>query len=657
MIYRNNWKNQEFDKEVPQNFRSERAAVAGPQGASVNENSEKRPTMSKTDSSSCFGIKTIFEEDSYPGRVYPDVIAASIKALLPDLSLLEAQPPIFRWFWRDGYLSLHFVCRHRLNIGKFFYEMIHRWLLPGRRLDVAAFFSSDFKLSEEGRLFTLAEMAIRLGRDVDRTHVEHNLRVIETEIRLGMVSVYHASRLLETHHISAQAKNGILQEKISKLIQRNPEEIDYDIFGELQHFIVMSKDEFKIPRDPHHLSRIVVLFYLFRKSIEREVALDKRHIRLKMTPVQLDVPWGKKTVLAICMGVNFIRNHELFEERHFLRAIQNGIAGVRAVNESYFVNEANGIQTVYIEIEKESGEEIFPSEIQKLRQFLPSEVKRSIEVPLKSLFMPRNEEEIIRYIVTLSGQLRFVKDLPQAIFIFDEQKEGDLYFTIIVVRILFSDSLSIQTLFRRDDTVLTYIPDRVKRIGMLRKKHPKEATVFRVKLSSFPFLRDDQSVDLFRARQTVVQELQKIIGEVRDYNGGMIAKQIELFEILQNSFEENSRADHRLLESFFHALYPIESRSIVPPAQLKKLFLLWKKLLSNPSLKIVSDQDEEAVFCMGRAGHIAELDPVDFQEMQLITARPDHEEKFLGYLFFSKDEAERHQFISQSLILDVKVQT
>ena len=179
---------------------------------------------------------------------------------------------------------------------------------------------------------------------------------------------------------------------------------------------------------------------------------------------------------------------------------------------------------------------------------------------------------------------------------------------------------------------------------MLRKKHPKEATVFRVKLSSFPFLRDDQSVDLFRARQTVVQELQKIVGEIRDYNGGMIAKQIELFETLQSSLEHQNRSDHRLLEAFFHALYPIESRSIVPPKQLKKFFLLWKKLLNDSSLKIVSDQDEEAIFAMARPGHIVEFDPADFQEMQLIIARPEHEEKFLGYLFFSKDEAERSHF-------------
>jgi hypothetical protein len=179
---------------------------------------------------------------------------------------------------------------------------------------------------------------------------------------------------------------------------------------------------------------------------------------------------------------------------------------------------------------------------------------------------------------------------------------------------------------------------------MLRKRYPKEATIFRLKFSSKPFLRDDHSVDLFRARQSIIQELQRLVGEVRDYNGGMIAKQIELLGSLQQLIGED-RASRRLLESFFHAIYPIESRSIVPPDQLKKLFFLWKQLLDDPSQKIVMDQDELAVYVMARSGHLPEIDPANFVEMQLISARPEQEEKFLGYLFFSQDVTERECFL------------
>lgn len=611
-------------------------------------------------------IKTIFEVDGAQSKVYSEAVASSLRMIFPDPFLIEESEkddfqerfeerlPLFRWIWRDGYLSLHFIAKHRLNIGKFFYEMIHRWLLPGKRLDVACFFSSEFRFSTKRQYYTLAEMAIRMESGIDRGHIEHNLRVIETEIRLGMVSIYHATRLLETHLVSAQEKNGILQEKISRLIQRNPEEIDYDIFGELQHFIVMSKEEFKMRRDPHHLSRMVALFYLYRKSIAKaqEKQPDKRHVRLKLSTVQIDVPWGKKTVLAVCVGLNFLRANELFDEKHLMRAIQNGISGVRITPDSCFANEGidDTIHTLYLEVEKETGEEFSFEEIDRLKKFLPEEIKRSVEIPLKNLFMPRNEEEIIRYIVSLSGQLRYVKDLPQAILIFDEQKDGDLYFTVIIVRIVFPESVSIQTAFTKEESFLTYIPDRVKRIGMLRKKHPKEATVFRVKFASLPFLRDDHSVDLFRARRALVQEVQRVVGEVRDYNGGMIAKQVELLEAVQNLLGEASREGVRLLESFFHTLYPIESRSVVPPHQLKKLFLLWKKVLDDPSVKVAKEVDETAAYVIGRTGYIDELDPSQFLEMQLITVRPEHEEKFLGYLFFSQSQQEKHDFLDSKSV-------
>ena len=58
-IYRNNSKNREFGKEGPQNFRSERAAIALGQGASENGNSGVNPTPPKTDFSSCFGIAIV----------------------------------------------------------------------------------------------------------------------------------------------------------------------------------------------------------------------------------------------------------------------------------------------------------------------------------------------------------------------------------------------------------------------------------------------------------------------------------------------------------------------------------------------------------------------------------------------------------------------
>src|SRR5579862_1916524 len=55
-LYRNNLKNREVDKEAFQNSHLERATIVRAQGTSEEENFEKKPTPSKTDSSGCFGI-------------------------------------------------------------------------------------------------------------------------------------------------------------------------------------------------------------------------------------------------------------------------------------------------------------------------------------------------------------------------------------------------------------------------------------------------------------------------------------------------------------------------------------------------------------------------------------------------------------------------
>src|SRR5580700_11312983 len=56
MLYRNNLKNREFDKETSQNSHLEQATIVRAQALSEDENYEKKPTLSKTDSSGCFGI-------------------------------------------------------------------------------------------------------------------------------------------------------------------------------------------------------------------------------------------------------------------------------------------------------------------------------------------------------------------------------------------------------------------------------------------------------------------------------------------------------------------------------------------------------------------------------------------------------------------------
>ncbi len=149
---------------------------------------------------------------------------------------------------------------------------------------------------------------------------------------------------------------------------------------------------------------------------------------------------------------------------------------------------------------------------------------------LHPIFNPRNEEEIMRNIVTLSNQIKYVRDIPHVYISFDEQSYKQLFFTVTMVRLRKSGSLSIAELFQASKSSVEYLHDRVKNVGTVRRNVPKEATVFRVSIPKADFLRADQSIDIFKARQCVVAEICRIVGEIRDYNGGIISKQNELLD-------------------------------------------------------------------------------------------------------------------------------
>ena len=128
-------------------------------------------------------------------------------------------------------------------------------------------------------------------------------------------------------------------------------------------------------------------------------------------------------------------------------------------------------------------------------------------------------------------------------------------------------------MFKQSDTFLEYIHDRTKHAGTLRRKYKKEATVFRVRLANDPFLRANHSIDLNKARQIVAAELCRIVGEVRDFNGGMITKQHEVLCQLRNLLNSIKYND-LLLENFFYSLAPVIMRHVLEPEMLRTLFLM-----------------------------------------------------------------------------------
>lgn len=563
-------------------------------------------------------------------------------------------------------LSVLLLCKYRLNACNFFHDMVSRWLLPQKRVNVELFFASDVRLphlSED--LLSVAEIVISLRSASDVEEARRHQQALETEIRLGVVSNYHARRILEFKGLSSDGKTAMIQEKIGSLIQSHSKDFDKGMFSQMQQFLVTWPEEFKTARDYHHMSRMISNLYSLRKLLEQnQLAFPKkRQVFVKFFKTQIQTPGQKqRQVLGVLAGLNVLGEHEVFETSHLTSAIQKILPCARFVEGSSFVEKAmekEPLQTMYLEVEKPTGGEYSLEEIQILRKALPDSIKAHIERLTRPIFMPRNDEEVLRNIMALSRQLRFVHDLPQVTISFDEQKGNDLFFTVILLRIFSEGTLSVQELLQKSQSPLTYIPDRIRRLGQVRKRYAKEATVFRVSLSNRSFLRPDLSIDLYKARLFLFQELTRSLGELRDYNGGMLHKQTEQLDALKLSLGKTGEQNLLLLEKFYHALSPMEMRTSLDIEPMKQLFsLLLQSMKPDFQLRHKSGdwllkQEKNQVFAaIPVLGSRLKKRWSDFLEKlslaphQLVSVVLEHGDvTYLGYLLLTDDASLQERFL------------
>lgn len=552
-------------------------------------------------------------------------------------------------------LSVLLLCKYRLNACNFFYDMISRWLLPQKRINVELFFASDVRLphlSED--LLSVAEIVIYLKSAQDVEEVRRNLHAIETEVRLGVVSNYHARRILEFKGLSADGKTAMIQEKIGSLIQSHSKDYDRGIFMQMQQFLVTCRPEFKNARDYHHISRIISNLYSLRKVLKQNIeAASRRQVNLKFLKTRLEAVKGaaERPVLGILAGLNFISDQERFEMEHLADAVKKHLPEVSLVTDSFFVERDGMIQTLYLEIEKKAGDFTL-DEIQLLRTALPEQIKAGIVRLAHPIFMPRNEEEVLRNIMTLSRQLRFVNDMPQAVLSFDAQKGDDLCFTVILARMTLEGAPTIPDLFAKQSSGVRFFTDRIRRVGQLRRKYIKEAAVLRAFVASSDFLREDRSVDFFKAREFVLSAVSEAIGEVRDFNGGMIQRQAETLSSLKSSLSRLPEQQNLLIEKFYYSLMPMEMRTVLETEMLKQFFLLL--LQSKKTDLLQKKQDAKKAMAVTPLYDSAmkkrlmdNLENLRMPIYQLVSFQlDDGDASFVGFLLFTEDKDLQSRFLS-----------
>lgn len=505
------------------------------------------------------------------------------------------------------------------GVGRYIGDMLSRWLIPGKQLTLVGSRSMAFHFVKyPHQEFFFNEYLIPVKEQSELDIIKNNVENLLSELRITILAVYYARYIVSIKSLSIEQKTAMIQENISSLLDgpakikdsnifdqmqqfliklsaeekfhqvkqniayllyTRPKAFDRDVFYEVRHFMNAFKDKFTASRDPRHVSRVIAFQYLFKKTILSQIEHDpqERHLSLKLLKTHIQIDSSSRKVLGVLITIHLLKETERFDKKHILDAISAIVGEVNYIQDSFIKEHSNDlVNSYYLEIDLFH---ISLDQLKKLKQLLPKEIKDRIESVIHPTFMPRNEEEIMKNIIILHKQIRFVRDMPQAIITYDRQLDEEISFLIILVRVVKDNSVSFTQLL--GDHEFSFIIDEIKPLGYLKRKHPKEAVILRMFLNKSSFFRKDFSLDLHKARNQVVQNLQEIIGEFRDYNGGMIIKQNEALEALRLSLQESGKNNDFLLENFFYAIRPGFMQSIIPTEVLHKLFLMLQEGLES----------------------------------------------------------------------------
>lgn len=516
-------------------------------------------------------------------------------------------------------LSAVFVARSSFTsgLGRFTADIINRWMIPGRHVDVHFLCGINFHFVNDPERYTYFgnNVSIQIRDQQELEIAKTNFAKLASEMRLIIKTVVHARKLMATESMPLNQKQAFIEDYITTLINRPLKEfdqtifdqvhqvsirasaeynvakikenfarlshrlpylVDRDIYSEIQHFVLLFRDKFMSIRSQYHLYRIIAYKYLFRKGIIHN-ALNRpneRHMPFKLISTKIGSKNGQKPVLGLLVGHNVLFENEVFEARHMVQAVRTFVPNVKAVEDSYIVDTRKGVDvcTHYLELEKEDGAPFSLADIRLLRQKLTKELPTRVEMISHPLFIHRNEEEVMRNILTLSRQLKFVRDLPQVIINFDKQTSNELCFTVILLRLIKPDTLPFKKILEQSPTKPKIYDYDVKLVGMLRKKYPKEANVFEIQLPKRDYFRRDYSIDLYVARQAVKNQLRTWFGDFRDFNGGMISKQSEALTDLKEALADTEYKNEFHVENFFYSITPTYMQSVIQTDHLKKLF-------------------------------------------------------------------------------------
>lgn len=395
-----------------------------------------------------------------------------------------------------------------------------------------------------------------------------------------MTNTFQKSRGLDANIPAIFQDPYILQlsQSIEVIVNRWPEHFESDLSQEFHRFIGHLDATFKDPRQISVLTKLFCSHYLMRKATNRSLNLfpQKRILKTRLISSSLNFPFHVQPVLGIIVTISLHDLNERFGEKHMTSAVLALIPDVEVINKSFYACHSNldSVHTLYLEIVKKEGLPFSFHEKRVLKHHLAGEMTQRIELLDSTTFNLHREEEILKNIALLKGELASTPNLPQTLIFFLKHDSESITFHILLLRTLKKESASLRESFA--SLPVNFIHERTNLFQGV------EASTFQLQIQvDASLLRTDFSINLYQARNKVLGILREAIGEVRDYNGGLFDKQQDLFSQFEAVFSDISQKNPDLLENFFRALSPSHIQATLPLEILKAFFVLFLKALKT----------------------------------------------------------------------------
>ena len=370
-----------------------------------------------------------------------------------------------------------------------------------------------------------------------------------------------------------------IEKELLSLCQGKEETEDINL-QTFDYWLTIFTKSFVKYREAKYLAKIIYQVTHLRRELEWQLSEfhQKRHTTLILESTTVTFPFSQKKVLGIILGIYINPACEILNKEGISQAFNSTQVEGDFLEVFYSYSPTNSPLTLYY---FEIGIDIL-KDLTLFKKNFSEEIEARIQPFAPLLFMTRNEEEVMRNLITLKGEFQSSTDLPQLILTYDHHDTESMTFSAIIV---YTKKEKTDLIAPLKEAVFTDI--RTHPLGKTQDGYPIEGKVFRITLTDIrPFQRKNCAIDFYQIRKYVCELLFTIFGECRDFNGGMISKQDERLVELKKLTGTHTE----FLENFFYSLRPIERQATLPVDLMAAFFDLFTRLSKTTAVFDLFDQ-------------------------------------------------------------------